>query len=283
MDHQIPKSELIINSDLSVYHLGIKAEQLPSFLFLVGDPQRVPMVSAYFDTLSTQIEKREFVSHFGTYKSHNVGVISTGIGGDNIDIVLNELFLLCAANLETSTWKKNRKNLTLVRLGTSGTVDPSIALDSLLVSKSAIGLDGLAWYYEEDEELIAQDFISRTQWPEKRNTPYITYPDKTLLEKALPSFIAGNTLTASGFYRPQGRTLNGIADSHLGWQTLQSAEIHNLEMETAAIYFLAQHFGFKALSCNAILANRATGQFSNKAHETIEKMIQVALDTFLGD
>lgn len=280
MSHQIPESELIINSDGSVYHLGIRPEQLPEFIFLVGDPERVPMVSKHFDFCHTQIHKREFVTHVGNYKGKDLAVLSTGIGGDNIDIVLNELNLLKNADLSSRSWKSEKGKLALVRLGTSGAIHSGLALNQILASESAIGLDGLAWYYADYSELAANDFIKMTNWSSNRNKPYHTKASTQLLARLSPDIYQGKTLTCSGFYRPQGRILDGKPDPSLQASTLEKAGIDNLEMETAAIYFLANKFGFDALSLNVLLANRADGTFSDTPHESIEALIKKGLELF---
>jgi len=281
MSQQIAESELIVNSDGSVYHLGIRPEQLPNFIFLVGDPERVQMVSAYFDTIHTQIHKREFVTHIGSYRGKELAVLSSGIGGDNIDIVLNELNLLRNANLQQRVWNKEKAQLSLVRLGTSGAIHSKLKIDQFLASREAIGLDGLAWYYTNDKKRIDEDFIRMTNWSELKNTPYKTSASSGLLNKLPNDFYQGKTLSCSGFYRPQGRTLYGEIDSSLNHHTLAQAGIDNLEMETAALYFLAQEFGFDALSLNVLLANRADGTFSKHPHESIAALIRQGFDLFL--
>ncbi len=280
MSQQIPDSELIVNSDGSVYHLGILPEQLPEFIFLVGDPERVPMVSAHFETIHSQIHKREFITHIGTHQGKPLAVISTGIGGDNIDIVLNELNLLRNANLKTRKWNEKRANLTLVRLGTSGAIHSGLVMDSFLASKSATGLDGLAWYYTDDNSYLDEAFISVTNWSKRKNSPYLVSGSQKLLELLPEQIYQGKTLTCSGFYRPQGRTLYGEIDQSLNAKTLESAGIDNLEMETAALYFLAKEFGFDALSLNVLLANRADGTFSQCPHESIEALIKKGFELF---
>lgn len=280
MSHQIPESELIVNSDGSVYHLGILAEQLPEFIFLVGDPDRVPMVSKYFDSVHTKINKREFVTHIGTFKGKELAVLSTGIGGDNIDIVLNELNLLINADLKTRTWRQERGKLTLVRLGTSGAIHNKLELNQILASSMATGLDGLAWYYSESSDLLDENFINMTNWSPYKNRPYKSFASKQLLTHLSDDIVQGHTLTCSGFYRPQGRVLFGEIDLSLQANTLELAGIDNLEMETAALYFLASQFGFEALSLNILLANRANGTFSQKPNESIEGLIKKGFDLF---
>ncbi|MBI1221459.1 MAG: phosphorylase [Bacteroidetes bacterium] len=280
MDEQIPKSELILNSDGSMYHLGILPEELPPILFLVGDPERVPLVSAFFDSISRKNAKREFVSHFGTLRGQSVGVLSTGIGGDNIDIVLNELQVLQSIDLKTRLPYKQKKDIKLIRLGTSGSVNPRIEVDSIVVSESAIGLDGLAWFYGANEKSKAGEFMEQVAWPSLRNTPYHTKAHSLLFEMTKEHFPPVHTLTANGFYRPQGRFLNEEIDPSMHWETLHRAGIDNLEMETAAIYHLANFYQIPALSIHAILANRASGRFSETPEKTVLKMIQAALDLF---
>lgn len=280
MSKPIPASELILNSDNSVYHLGIRQGQLPGLIFLVGDPDRVEKVSSCFDNVETRIEKREFKTHIGTKNGKAVAVLSTGIGTDNIDIVLNELHLLFSVNLAERVRKEPEHKVWLIRLGTSGIVNPSIGLDSVVYSKQVIGLDGLAWYYGDEKRWEEHRFTEDTNWPEKRNRPYKVYASPHL-SSMLPDWVKeATTLTCSGFYRPQGRTLDASADPSLNAAALKKAGIDNLEMETSGLYLLSEVFGFEALSLNAILADRTSGTFSSKADETIGRMIRMALSVY---
>ncbi|WP_417603633.1 nucleoside phosphorylase [Owenweeksia hongkongensis] len=276
-------SELILNNDGSVYHLSLKPGDVSETIITVGDPDRVSKVSALFDSVDFRMQKREFVTHTGALSGKRLTVISTGIGTDNIDIVINELHSLkvLANDLD--------KPYTFIRLGTSGAVRPDVKVDSILISSAAIGLDGLLHFYDwnesqdEIDELIAQS----EKW-KLLPRAYAAMANSELVNRFSPiADKLGVTLTAPGFYAPQGRSVNTparISDfvGLLGSSTFTGVPITNLEMETAGIYGLASLLGHEAVSISAILASRATGEFSKKPDEVVEMMINRALEVLVG-
>jgi uridine phosphorylase len=278
-----PSSELILNPDGSVYHLNLLPEDIGETIFFVGDPDRVKDVSKYFDRIETKKQKREFVTHTGYIGNKKYSVISTGIGTDNIDIVINELDALVNIDLNTKYVLPELKQLTFIRIGTSGALQKNIEINSLLLSKAAIGMEGIQHFYEYNyttNEAILQneflDFLSQNKIDLLK--PYAVFADTNLLEK-LPSDYHGITITNGGFYGPQGRQVRAVPksknllDVYAAFQST-FGPITNLEMETAGIYGLSNLLGHKAISANVIIANRALNQFSNTPHEAVEKSIQ---------
>lgn len=285
---EIKSSELIINPDGSVYHLNIKPQDLATNIILVGDQNRVEKVSKYFDTIEFETQKREFKTHTGTYKGKRFTVISTGIGPDNIDIVLNELDALVNIDFETREIKKELTSLNFVRFGTSGSLQTSIPVDSIVASEYTIGLDNMMRSYIIDnasETAIEDAFVAHTNWDLRKGRPYVFKGSETLVAKFrdVEGVIPGFTATAGGFYGPQGRVLRlPIQDAELNHKmdnfTYNGITISNLEMETAAIYGLSKLLGHNALSLNAIIANRANGTFSQDPYKTVEKLIELGLN-----
>lgn len=283
----IAHSELILNPDGSVYHLNLKPEHIADTIILVGDQYRVEKITKLFDTVEYSIQKREFKTQTGYYKNKKLTVISTGIGPDNIDIVLNELDSLVNIDLETRTIKKNLTKLNFVRIGTSGSLQPNIAVDSFVMSMYGLGLDNMMRSYEIDlisEKEIEKAFVSHTNWDLKKGLPYVVKGSETLV-KAFDSekVHKGFTATAGGFYGPQGRILRlDIQDKLLNQKMdcfdYQGIKITNLEMETAAIYGLGKLLGHNCLSMNAIIANRANGTFSSDPYKIVEQLIAYVLD-----
>lgn len=278
-------SELILNADHSIYHLNLRPEDLAETIITVGDPERVEKVSRHFDTVELRKGKREFQTHTGTLNGKRLTVISTGIGTDNIDIVLNELDALANIDFATRTPKKNRIRLHIVRLGTSGALRPEIPLDSLLISEKAIGLDGLMHFYDSaaiQDINLARALADHLQW--KMPLPYATSCHDTWKQVFTDNRIRfGITVTAPGFYAPQGRSLftrpkdPGFLDK-LATFAHNGQHLTNMEMETAGIYGLAALMGHAAVSLNCILANRATGKFSSTPEKTMEQAIRFLLD-----
>ena len=278
-------SELILNPDGSIYHLHLLPEQLAHTVILVGDPDRVPLVSARFDTIDSRVNKREFVTHTGRSGKTKVTVISTGIGTDNIDIVLNELDALVNIDLQSGIIKPRKTKLRLIRIGTSGSIRPEIPIDSFLASSHAIGLDGLLHFYKKQpKNATLSAFIShmKKDWsfPIK---PYFAAGSQALLQDFGEGMHLGITATNSGFYAPQGRSLRIPAKSKtyvdlLAEFQFEQFRITNLEMETAGIYGLANLMGHQAISLNAILANRAQGTFSANPNAVVERLIDTVFD-----
>ncbi|MAP81173.1 MAG: phosphorylase [Aequorivita sp.] len=293
MDSQyLQPSELIITPEGKIYHLDLAPSQLANTIITVGDPGRVEKVSKYFDTIETKALHREFKTHTGTYKGKRITVISTGIGPDNIDIVFNELDALVNIDFKRRAQKEKLTALNIFRIGTSGALTPDINVDSFLVSSLGIGLDNVLHYYEETDKIVnrdfAQSFIDHTQWNPDNSVPYAVEADKDLLQKvASNKTIKGITITNVGFYGPQGRVLRAkLKDENLNDKLTsfryKDQKITNLEMETATMYGMAKLLGHKAVSMNAIIANRATGDFSSNAAQTIDNLIQYTLNKIVA-
>lgn len=285
---QIQASELILNSDGSIYHLNLKKENLAQTIILVGDPYRVPIVSKYFDSVDFTTQKREFCTHTGTYKNKRISVVSTGIGPDNIDITLNEIDALFNIDMQNRSPKKEHTSLNFIRLGTSGSLQADIPVDSIVLSSHGLGMDNLLHSYRDSASVreipMEEAFIEHTNWFSEKGRPYIVSCGEMLKNKLFSSEIfQGITGTAPGFYAPQGRVLRlSVQDDSLN-DKLQhfrhnQFRITNLEMETSAIYGLSKLLGHQAVSLNAIIANRANGTFTQDTKKAVENLIQYALD-----
>lgn len=280
-------SELILNPDGSIYHLNLKPENIAQDIIFVGDQDRVEKISQHFDTIEFSTQKREFKTHTGIYKGKRLTVISTGIGPDNIDIVVNELDALVNINLTTKQIKPEHTSLNIIRVGTSGSLQKDIPVDSFVASRYGLGMDNLMRFYVIDdicEKDIEDAFIAHTQWDLRKGRPYIIKGSESLLNKfsSEKTFI-GFTGTAGGFYGPQGRVLRlDVQDPTLN-QKMDSFDYNgtrmtNLEMETAAIYGLAKLLGHNALALNAIIANRANGTFTEDAYKVVDELIIYTLN-----
>ena len=284
---RIKDSELILNPDKSIYHLSLKPENIATDLVFVGDPDRVDKVTEHFDTIEFSIHKREFKTTTGVYKGKRISVISTGIGSDNIDIVLNELDALVNINLETRTIKEKHTALNIVRIGTSGSLQKDIPLGSFLLSTYAIDINGMLRSYITEtisHPSIENAFVAHTNWDEKKCFPLVVSNSKSLEDKIISEIIyKGMTATAGGFYGPQGRVVRlPIKDSNLNNKinsfNFNGIRVTNLEMETSAIYGLSKLLGHHACSMNAIIANRALGTFSENPDKVISDLIIYTLD-----
>lgn len=283
-------SELILNPDGSVYHLNLKPENIANDIIFVGDQDRVASITNYFDSVEFSIQKREFKTETGMYKGKRLTVISTGIGPDNIDIVLNELDALVNIDFTTKTVKPNLTSLNIVRVGTSGSLQADIPVDSLLMSAFAIGTDNMLRSYDLQNiqnQFIEKAFVNHTNWNLSKGLPYVVSADNDLLQRFKSDTVfEGITVTASGFYGAQGRILRlPLQDAFLN-DKIDSFEFEglkatNLEMETAAIYGLCKLLGHKALSLNAIVANRKNGTFSADPYKTIDELIRFALNKII--
>jgi uridine phosphorylase len=283
----IQSSELILNPDGSVYHINLKPEQIANDIIFVGDQNRVEKITKHFDSIEFTTQKREFKTQTGTYKGKRITVMSTGIGPDNIDIVMNELDALVNVDLETRTVKNELTSLNIVRIGTSGSLQADILVDSFVMSQYGLGLDNMLRSYlidEISETEIEEAFIAQTNWDMRKGRPYVISCSK-ILENRLESEIIfkGFTGTAGGFYGPQGRVVRlGIQDPELNSKmdsfNFNGTRMTNLEMETAAIYGLGKLLGHNCLSLNAIIANRATGTFSEDPYKTVDKLIEYTLN-----
>lgn len=288
----IKASELILNPDGSVYHLNLRPEHLAPTIITVGDPDRVDSITKHFDNVEFQTKKREFHTQTGTYKQKRITVISTGIGTDNIDIVFNELDALVNIDLETRQIKSELTQLEIIRIGTSGSIQKEIPIDAILISEYAAGFDSLLHFYQSEAVQfpeISEALIKHTQWFDKKSEPYIVKSDDGLLKKfSSEKTHKGFTATNVGFYGPQGRVLrlpvqDDALNDKLASFKYKGMSITNLEMETAGIYGLSKLLGHKALSMNAIIANRATGEFTQNPQQVIEDLIVYTLDKLIKD
>lgn len=286
-------AELIVSGEGRIYHLNIHAEDIAPTILLVGDPQRVPMVSAHFDKVTFTAHKREFVTHTGYLNGKCISVVSTGIGPDNIDIVLNEIDALFNIDFDRRVPKEVHTPLTFIRLGTSGSLQADIPVDSIVLSAFGLGMDNLLHSYKDcpkvREQAMEKAFITHTQWYIDKGHPYIVKGSEGLLQQFdSPAVFKGITATAPGFYAPQGRRLrltpqDDQLNEKLASYRFESHRITNMEMETAAIYGLSRLLGHQALSMNAIIANRPTGTFSADPGKAVEKLIQYALSIVTND
>lgn len=279
-------SELILNADQSVYHLNLHPEDLAPTVILVGDPDRVPRVSRYFDHVELKKSKREFITHTGTFNGLRISVVSTGIGTDNIDIVLNELDALVNIDFQEREVRRTVKALNLIRLGTSGALQADIPTDALVLSDLAIGFDGLLHFYESEKIQVADvqfAFLEYSDWSVFKAIPYVVRANPELCDHLYSEeMIRGFTATQPGFYAPQGRSLRLKPEPPNLSQILsafrhRNLRITNMEMETAGIFGLARLMGHKAASVNCILANRITGTFSPDPAAAVDHMIQTTL------
>jgi uridine phosphorylase len=282
----IKQSELILNPDGSIYHLNIKPEHIASTIIFVGDQDRVDKITQHFDSIEFTTQKREFKTSTGYYKGKKLTVISTGIGPDNIDIVVNELDALVNIDLDTREIKKNHTALNIVRIGTSGSLQKEIPVDSFLLSSHGLDLNGMLHAYQIDKisnPEIEAAFVQHTNWSAKKSYPLVISNANQLANKLISKKVhLGITATAGGFYGPQGRVLRlAIQDPDLNHKidsfNFKGNRITNLEMETSAIYGLCKLLGHNAVSMNAIIANRANGTFSENPSKIISDLIEYTL------
>lgn len=287
----IKESELILNPNGSIYHLNLRPENISDTIIFVGDQDRVQKITKHFDTIEFETQKREFKTQTGTYKGKRISVISTGIGPDNIDIVLNELDALVNIDLETRTVKENLTKLNIVRIGTSGSLQADVPVDSFVLSTHGLDLNGMLHFYDLKDITnpeIEEAFISHTNWNIDKSRPLIINNSKeleTLLES--DRVYKGVTATAGGFYGPQGRVLRlALRDAELNTKmdnfNFEGTRITNFEMETSVIYGLSKLLGHNACSLNAIIANRANGTFSEDYQKAVEDLIIYTLDKLVN-
>ncbi len=287
---RIAESELILNPDGSVYHLNLRPENIANEIIFVGDQKRVDRIAQHFEKIEFETQKREFHTITGYYKGKKITVMSTGIGPDNIDIVMNELDALVNIDLEKRVVKDKHTTLNIVRIGTSGSLQAEIPVDSYVLGKYGLGMDGMLHYYDAAhvrELEMEEAFIKHTHWDHNKSRPYIVknsdYLEKILLTDQIHSGITG---TAGGFFGPQGRVLRlALSDPEMN-KKLDSFEykgvkMSNLEMETSAIYGLAKLLGHNACSMNAIIANRANMTFSADPYVPVDGLIKYTLDRLL--
>lgn len=283
----IAESELILNKDGSIYHLNLQPEEIARTIITVGDPGRVKEVSKHFDKIELKKQNREFVTHTGRIGKTRLTVISTGIGTDNIDIVLTELDALVNVNLKTREVKKNLTSLNIMRIGTSGALRGDIAVDSFVASEMAIGMDNMMQYYKwrntPFEKNLLTSFKKEVLQKQTTVTPYTVCGSSELISKLGKGMTKGITVSASGFYGPQGRVVRGKLAITRWVDRLASFEykahrITNFEMESSGIYGMSRMLGHHALSFNVIVANRIQKNFSANGHAAVERLIKTVLE-----
>ena len=288
MNQAIPASQLVLNNEGAVYHLGLHPEELADDIILVGDPGRVDTIASHFEKIEVKRQNRELWSRTGYYNGKRITVLSTGMGTDNLDIVMNELDTLANIDLKTRTPKKEHRTLNLVRLGTSGALQADIPVeDSYVATRYAIGLDGLLYFYKGNEKVneaaMRDAFIEQMDYPKDLPMPYVVEGSQELFDRLGQGYFQGLTATAPGFYGPQGRTLRMQlaypennrkieAFHYQGWR------VCNFEMESSALYGLGKLMGHRCLTICAVIANRVSEKFCTDYHPYINKLITNTLD-----
>ena len=282
----IAESELILNPDGSVYHLRLQPEELAPVIIVVGDPGRVPEISKYFDKIELKRQNRELVTHTGTLGNKRLTVLSTGMGTDNLDIVMNELDALVNIDLKKREPLSAHKSLKVIRLGTSGALQADIQVDSYVMSTYGIGMDGLLYFYAGNEKVTdpgASDaFVAHTSWNKNLPGIYAVKASESFMKQMGDGFIKGMTLTAPGFYGPQGRVLRlplAFPEMNELIETFrhQGNRIANFEMETSALYGLGRMLGHETLTICAIVANRVSRTYSKDSHQAVDKLVKIVL------
>ena len=279
----ISESDLIYREDGSIYHLSLQPEQVPNIVLTVGDPERVPMVSQYFDAVEEKVSHREFVAHIGRVGERSLMVVSSGMGTDNVEILMTELDALINIDRESRDVRANKRSLKIIRLGTSGSLQPDVPLDSILMSHWAFGVDTQMQFYSYKTPSQFQEAAQQLRTNLSLEfTPYVAEGSAELLKAFQSEFLTGCTLTCPGFYAPQGRQVrlasrqDGLLKKLIDFRFSEGA-LTNLEMETAGYYAFGQLLGHQMLSVNAILAHRPSGQFSSAPQQTINFMIEHVL------
>lgn len=283
----LAEPDLIVNADGSIYHLNLRPDQLADTILIMGDPARVGEVSGFFDQTEYRVSNREFIAHTGTFQGIRMTALSTGIGTDNIDIVMQELDALANYDLTTRLPKAERKSLTIIRIGTSGAIQPDIPLNSFGLSTYAMGLDNLIYFYRDypkiiDKELSAH-FARYSNWHSQLTLPYFIKGSDKLILKFSEGTVHGITVTAPGFYGPQGRRLYlALTDTEmiekLQWFHCKGSRIMNFEMESSALYGLGALMGHETITLCALVANRATGEYNPNHGPVIRKLINQVLE-----
>jgi uridine phosphorylase len=284
---QISPDQLPINSDGSIFHLHLKSEQLADKVVMMGDPDRVPIVAGYFDSIEFDLQSREFRTITGMYKGKRITALSHGIGCDNIDIVMTELDALANIDLQKREVKKAFRQLTLVRIGTSGGLQPFCPIGTYVVSEISLGMDGLIFFYDKGEDIsdkeLSHRFVEHTRWDSLWAKPYFVPADEELINRIGHDMIKGITISANGFYGPQGRFVRlGLSNPDMN-KRIESFEyndlkIANYEMESAALAGLAGLMGHKALTVCVIIAGRYSGGMNTNYKGSFDELIQKVLD-----
>jgi uridine phosphorylase len=288
----LSQTELILNPDGSIYHLNLLPGDIADNIILAGDPDRVEMISSFFDSVEVKKQKREFITHTGHYRGSRITVVSSGIGTDNIDIVINELDALANIDIGSRKIREEHRTLNFIRIGTSGALQEDIPVDSLVISARAIGFDGLLNFYDGrngiSDAMFEKAFVQFTGWNSLLASPYVVDASEKLFRKfGKDEMIAGVTISTPGFYGPQGRELRlKTADSDLndkiGRFRYGDYRITNYEMECSAIYGLSKLLGHEAVTICAIIANRSTLTYSTRHQETMSRLIKTVLDRMVN-
>lgn len=280
-------SELTLADDGSLYHIRLFPEELADNVILVGDPKRVNLVSDFFDTVEVRKENREIVTHTGTYKGKRITAMSTGMGVDNLDIVITELDACMNIDLKERILKPELSSLNLVRLGTTGAMQKDMDINSFICSEYVIGIDGMMWFYKNNpsvtEDELQRNFVDFMQWKAPLPTPYAVKCSQNLLQKIAFDIPKGITVTAPGFYGPQGRQIrlplyDDTINDRLPDFSYNSKKITNYEMETSSLYCLGKNLGHNVLTICNVIANRYQGTFAKDYHESMGRLIQTVLD-----
>lgn len=286
MKKTIPASELPLQSDGAIYHLNLHPEELADNVVLVGDPGRVAMISGMFDTVDVRKQNRELITHTGTYKGKRISVISTGMGTDNIDIVLNELDAVANIDLATRTLRDGHRTLNLVRIGTSGALNPDIECGGFVASAFGLGIDGVLRYYDTGDlirEDLVEAFVQHTGWSSRLPYPYCMPASPVLLDRVAFDMAKGITISAPGFFGPQGREVRAKLkypelNRKIETFDFQGNKVTNMEMECSAIYGLGSLLGHHPLTVCLIIANRVTGKFLDSYHDRMEELCHTVLE-----
>ena len=287
MNQPIPASQLVLNNEGAIYHLNLHPDQLADNVIMVGDPGRVDMIASFFDKIEVERQNRELVTRTGWFNGKRITVLSTGMGTDNLDIVMNELDALANIDLKTRMPKETHRSLNLIRLGTCGALQPDIEPGDNVATRYAIGLDGLLYFYEKHKEVneiaMRDAFIEQMNYPNDLPKPYVVEGSKVLFDKLAEGYYQGVTATAPGFYGPQGRTLrmhlsypennNKIENfDYQGWR------VCNFEMESSALYGLGKMMGHNCLTICVAIANRVTEKFTTDYHPYVRKLVESTLE-----
>lgn len=288
MNQPIPASQLVLNSEGAVYHLNLHPDQLADDVLLVGDPGRVELVASFFDKIEVERQNREFVIRTGYFNGKRITVLSTGMGTDNLDIVMNELDTLANIDLKTRMPKEEHRTLNLIRLGTCGALQPDIEVeDSYVATRYAIGLDGLIYFYENNREVneiaMRDAFIEQMDYPKDLPLPYVVGCSNELFDRLAQGYYQGVTATAPGFYGPQGRTLRmrlayPELNSKIESFSYQGWRVCNFEMESSALYGLGKMMGHNCLTICVAIANRVTEKFATDYHPFVKKLVLNTLE-----
>ncbi len=286
-ENQLKASELTLADDGSLYHIRLFPEQLAENIILVGDPKRVSVVSDFFDEIEFKKDNREIVSHTGTYKGKRITAMSTGMGVDNLDIVITELDACKNINLKTRTINDKHVALNLIRLGTTGAMQKDMDINSYICSKYVVGIDGMMWFYDSRQGVMCEDlqkeFVKFMDWSSPLPTPYACKANDTLLDKIAFDMPKGITITAPGFYGPQGRMIrlplrDNTINEKLPKFSFDGYKVTNYEMETSSLYCLAQNLGHNALTICNVVANREQGTFAKDYHQSMSQLIETVLN-----